>query len=347
MDAKKCMIVDLEPRGGRQKFITEAVASISVTRNGMWAVRFLSGSRVFNYSSSRLLYLVNPEEIDLNDKGVYIMNKHITDANHLLRFTDGTHTFYHLTHATGFHEDIEGNKVYVTRTPINKTNGSLWSYLCQMAAETGLVGDNDENLLSKQYELVDLNRDDVPLAQYLGDKSPLKTRHMPRQVYYPFGCNSSQKSAVEAALTHQLSIIQGPPGTGKTQTILNIVANVLMAGKTVLVVSNNNSAIDNIVEKLSSEGLDFIAAKLGSAENKKAFIDNQVAYPDMDGWTIDEEPARAKTKKALDMMSRGFDAQTRQAQLNTERDALLKEAKYEKMLQAKHDDKVVRLSACK
>lgn len=189
MDAKKCMIVDLEPRGGRQKFITEAVASISVTRNGMWAVRFLSGSRVFNYSRSRLLYLVNPEEIDLNDKGVYIMNKHITDANHLLRFTDGTHTFYHLTHATGFHEDIEGNKVYVTRTPINKTNGSLWSYLCQMAAETGLVGDNDENLLSKQYELVDLNRDDVPLAQYLGDKSPLKTRHMPRQVYYPFGCN--------------------------------------------------------------------------------------------------------------------------------------------------------------
>ena len=101
MDAKKCMIVDLEPRGGRQKFITEAVASISVTRNGMWAVRFLSGSRVFNYSRSRLLYLVNPEEIDLNDKGVYIMNKHITDANHLLRFTDGTHTFYHLTHATG------------------------------------------------------------------------------------------------------------------------------------------------------------------------------------------------------------------------------------------------------
>lgn len=347
MDAKKCMIVDLEPRGGRQKFITEAVASISVTRNGMWAVRFLSGSRVFNYSRSRLLYLVNPEEIDLNDKGVYIMNKHITDAKHLLRFTDGTHTFYHLTHATGYHEDIEGNKVYVTRTPINKTNGSLWSYLCQLAAETGLVGDNDENLLSKQYELVDLNRDDVPLAQYLGDNSPLKTRHMPRQVYYPFGCNSSQKSAVEAALTHQLSIIQGPPGTGKTQTILNIVANVLMAGKTVLVVSNNNSAIDNIVEKLSSEGLDFIAAKLGSAENKKAFIDNQVAYPDMDGWTIDEEPARAKTKKALDMMSRGFDAQTRQAQLNTERDALLKEAKYEKMLQAKHDDKVVRLSACK
>ena len=121
MDAKKCMIVDLEPRGGRQKFITEAVASISVTRNGMWAVRFLSGSRVFNYSRSRLLYLVNPEEIDLNDKGVYIMNKHITDANHLLRFTDGTHTFYHLTHATGYHEDIEGNKVYVTRTPIDKT----------------------------------------------------------------------------------------------------------------------------------------------------------------------------------------------------------------------------------
>lgn len=86
------MIVDLEPRGGRKKFITEAVASISETRNGMWAVRFLSGPRVFNYNRSRLLYLTHPKEIDLGEKGVYIKNKHITDASELLRFTDGSHS---------------------------------------------------------------------------------------------------------------------------------------------------------------------------------------------------------------------------------------------------------------
>ncbi len=88
-----------------------------------------------------------------------------------------------------------------------------------------------------------MKRDNVPLAQYLGDKTKLATYSMPKQVYYSFGCNASQKAAVEAALTHQVSIIQGPPGTGKTQTILNIIANLLMKGKTVLVVSNNNSEI--------------------------------------------------------------------------------------------------------
>ena len=92
------------------------------------------------------------------------------------------------------------------------------------------------------------------------------------QIYYPFGCNASQKTAVETALTHQVSIIQGPPGTGKTQTILNIIANLIMAGKTVLVVSNNNSAIENVAEKLDEVKLGFIVAKLGSMQNKKDFI---------------------------------------------------------------------------
>ena len=44
-------------------------------------------------------------------------------------------------------------------------------------------------------------------------------------------------------MENQISVIQGPPGTGKTQTILNIIANILMQGKTVQIVSNNNSAI--------------------------------------------------------------------------------------------------------
>lgn len=95
----------------------------------------------------------------------------------------------------------------------------------------------------------------MPLAQYLGDKTKLATYRMPRRVYYPFGCNASQQQAVEAALTHQVSIIQGPPGTGKTQTILNIIANLLLKDKSVLVVSNNNSAVENVAEKLESEGL--------------------------------------------------------------------------------------------
>jgi len=54
---------------------------------------------------------------------------------------------------------------------------------------------------------------------------------MPKAVIYPFGLNQSQKLAVERALSSKISIIQGPPGTGKTQTILNIIANVVRSGK--------------------------------------------------------------------------------------------------------------------
>ena len=335
MDAKQCMIVDLEQRGDKRMFITEQVASISENKNGLWTVRFSSSPRVFNYNHSRLLYMTNPEKIDIGEKGLYIQNKHITNMSELLRFTDGRHTFYRVTYTNGYYENLEGSEVYVTRTPIDKNGGSTWDYLRKLAAETGLMVEDDENILMKQYDLVDLKRDNVPLAQYLGDRAKLATYRDPKQIYYPFGCNASQKAAVEAALTHQVSIIQGPPGTGKTQTILNIIANLLLADKTVLVVSNNNSAVENVAEKLAGENLDFIVAKLGSVQNKEAFIANQPDYPDMSDWAIEEEPVKKQAQDLLHAVIQGFDSQTRQAQLKAEYDALLKETKYNDMLQQK------------
>lgn len=334
MDARQCMIVDLERRGDKRMFVTEQVTSISESKNGLWAVRFSSSPRVFNYNQARLLYLTHPESIDFGEKGLYIKNKHINNVAELLRFTNGRYAFYRVTYANGYYENLDGNEVYITRTPIDKNGGSTWDYLRKLATETGLVAEDDKSILSKQYELVDVKRDNVPLAQYLGDKTKLATFRLPKQVYYPFGCNASQKSAVEAALTHQVSIIQGPPGTGKTQTILNIMANLLVIGKTVLVVSNNNSAVENVAEKLEGESLGFIVAKLGSVKNKEAFIANQSSYPDMSSWAIAESATiNQLAKDSLEKVSQGFDGQLRQAQLKVEYDALLKETKYNEMLE--------------
>ena len=335
MDAKQCMIVDLERCGDKRMFITEQVASICENKNGLWTVRFMSSLRVFNYNHSRLLYLTHPEVIDIGKKGLYVSNRHITNVSELLRFSDGQHTFYRVIYTNGYCENLDGNEVYVTRTPINKNGGSTWDYLRKLAAETGLTTEDEENILSRQYDLVDLKRDNVPLAQYLGDKTKLAVYREPKQIFYPFGCNASQKAAVEGALTHQVSIIQGPPGTGKTQTILNIIANLLLSDKTVLVVSNNNSAVENVAEKLAGENLGFIVAKLGSVLNKEVFIANQPDYPDMSGWAIEEEPVRQQAQNSLNAVAQGFDAQTRQAQLKAEYDALLKETKYNDMLQQK------------
>ena len=333
MDSQQDMVIDLERLGSKRMFITEEISYIKRNDQGLWTVRFKSSPRVFNYNKGRLLYLSKPERIDIVDKGLYIQDKHITNVAELLRFTDGHHTFYRVTYTNGSVENLGGREVYVTRTPIDKIGSSLWDYLRKLADETGLMADDKTNLLSKQYELVDVKRDNVPLAQFLGDKTKLRTYRLPKQVYYAFGCNISQKKAVEAALTHQVSVIQGPPGTGKTQTILNIIANLLIAGKTVLVVSNNNSAVNNVAEKLEHEGLGFIVAKLGSVEKKEEFVAGQQPLPDMSSWHIDASSSvKQWVKDALNNVSQGFSAQLRQAELRAEYDALLKEATYNEKL---------------
>ena len=92
--------------------------------------------------------------------------------------------------------------------------------------------------------------------------------------FFPFGCNESQMKAVKTAMESKISVIQGPPGTGKTQTILNIIANLVCAGRTVAVVSNNNEATRNVCEKLGKSEWDlrWIVAELGKEENRERFF---------------------------------------------------------------------------
>lgn len=332
MNPRKYMIIDLEKKGDKRMFVTEQVVHISENNNGLWAVKFSTSQRIFNYNKSRLLYFTNPIGVNLIEKGLYIKNKHINNVSELLRFDDGRHIFYHVVYNNGFTENLDGDEVYVTRTPIDKNGGTTWEYLKKLATETGLMTEEGDNILSLQYGIIDVKRDNVPLAQYLGDKTKLATYRIPKTIYYPFGCNASQKKAVENALTNQVSVIQGPPGTGKTQTILNIIANLLLAKKSVLVVSNNNSAVDNVAEKLEKEGLGFLVAKLGSVENKEFFIANQQNYPLMDNWKFEEvNSIKQQVTQALKDVSLCFDGQSKYALLKSELDALLKETKYDIM----------------
>ena len=79
-------------------------------------------------------------------------------------------------------------------------------------------------------------------------------------------------------MNNRVSIIQGPPGTGKTQSILNIIANLIVQNKTVAIVSGNNEAIKNVLEKMQKKNYDFLLSLLGKKENKEIFYD-QKDYP--------------------------------------------------------------------
>ena len=85
----------------------------------------------------------------------------------------------------------------------------------------------------------------------------------------------SQTEAIEAALEGKSFVLQGPPGTGKSQTITNIIAELMYAGKKVLFVSEKMAALEIVYNNLKKVGLEEFALELHSYKaNKKEFVDD-------------------------------------------------------------------------
>ena len=165
----------------------------------------------------------------------------------------------------------------------------LFNYLRDQAWLSVMTSEDCEDALSlgQRYDSQDTVYKDSALWKYL---NPDEKRSMPKTnevLIFPFGCNEGQYDAVDKALREQLSVIQGPPGTGKTQTILNIVANLVIRGKSVEVVSNNNAAVENVFDKLRGKELDFFVAPLGRKINKERFFQSQSGIlPDLSAWRL-------------------------------------------------------------
>lgn len=150
---------------------------------------------------------------------------------------------------------------------------------------------------------------------------------------YPFGINASQLSAVERAFSSQVSVVEGPPGTGKTQTILNIIANILLRGKTVAILSNNNAAVQNVYEKLEKSGLAHLVAKLGSQENRESFF---LAPPPVPSQAAGVAPEAPQIQAVLGQLKQLLAAQNAAAQLQAEIAELAIERQY--LLQWRQDN---------
>lgn len=151
---------------------------------------------------------------------------------------------------------------------------------------------------------------------------------------FPFGINESQLHAVERAFTSQISLIEGPPGTGKTQTILNIIANILLRGKNVAVVSNNNAAVANVCEKLGKSGLDYLVAELGSKENREAFFASPRSRPLA---ALEPVPPMERIQIVLQQLKGYLSARNAVAQLQIEIDELEVERRYLRQWQQDND----------
>jgi len=222
-------------------------------------------------------------------------------------------------------------------TLIPQTNikqGTIFNYFVSVAQARieHTSGDNQaiaENVL-RQLEKVVAHPDTALHAYCTGRNQP---REQIKHFVYPFGVNASQLKAVEQAFSSQVSLIEGPPGTGKTQTILNIIANILLQKKTVAILSNNNAAVSNVYEKLQKSGLDYLVAKLGSTDNRQAFFNNLPELPPEVPLSV---PDIQDIDTTLQTLKQYLQARNQVAQLQAEMDELRIEQQYLQRWQDEH-----------
>jgi len=75
----------------------------------------------------------------------------------------------------------------------------------------------------------------------------------PAELYFPLPYNDEQITIVQRLEQAPGVCVQGPPGTGKTHTIANIICHYLATGRSVLVTSRGEPALEVLQEKIPEE----------------------------------------------------------------------------------------------
>lgn len=238
--------------------------------------------KLYQYSEGNVVVLKKPKILNPAEYNVYHLGVRQENVYIICHFNDPVHNYWTVAFQDSRPDIVckdDEIRVVNSASPAIKSKDVL-KYLTQMAYLHHYdirFGKEKKALLGEQYE--HLRRGDMaPLLEaFLVPNGFKNTKDRVCAIpIYPFCSNSSQMDAVNQALSNRVSVIQGPPGTGKTETILNILMNLVVNGKTAMVVAGSNSATDNILDKLKEEGLDFLVARLGRKSNKESFVKKQL-----------------------------------------------------------------------
>lgn len=99
----------------------------------------------------------------------------------------------------------------------------------------------------------------------------------PGDVHFVKDADSSQTQAILEARAGANLVIQGPPGTGKSQTITNLIADLVGQGKTVLFVSEKMAALEVVKRRLDECHLGDAVLELHSQRATKASVLKELA----------------------------------------------------------------------
>lgn len=284
MDIEKYLIL-LRDKEGKFKDRSKDIENYTNYGN-IIKVKFFNNVNLYPYTKDNFKILKNPTNID---NQVEFSGGNLLNINKILKFD----SYYKIFFNDGSTKIATSNSL---KSSGSKINNNAFDYFKDISNIVSIKTDEGESLLNKAYQKISFVEKDTALYLYLNPNiKPEKRKEYDSVLLFPFGINQSQYQAVKNAMNNQISVIEGPPGTGKTQTILNIIANLIYNDKSVAVVSNNNSATANVFEKLKQYGFDYICATLGRIENKENFIQNQNGlYPDLEHNEIKLEPNKNK-----------------------------------------------------
>lgn len=252
----------------------------------IYVINFKGNPKPYSYKKLRIKFFTTPIILDSNKliiKAKYGRLKRwnlAVDFGPYVKFFSDKNEFFKEKEALEIKPDIsceENTKQLLTyyRNIVN--------ILSQNSAHLKIYYENKLNKI----------RSDSVLANFITGTAP-NPNESTADLIFPFGTNPSQRIAIQNALYSQISIIQGPPGTGKTQTILNIISNLIVQNKTVAIVAGNNSATGNVYEKLEKEGFEFLAARLGNNDLQEKFFNSSHQLPDIGQWHLSTEEAISK-----------------------------------------------------
>ena len=296
--------------------------------NGKFRVRF-NNSKVYTYSSANVVWKQSPTSIDPEQYIIYEDEVPLNGLSEILDFGSHVKVIYNGGYEKCFERAAVRLEESITTEPDAHTT---FEYLKDLSQYINDSEDGQEGFLTKQFSRLSRVSPRSVLAKYLNG-SPLDESEPSTPVFFPFGFNQTQKEATEKAMMNQISAIEGPPGTGKTQTILNIIANAVMKNETVAIVSNNNSATANVLEKLEKYGLDFIAAFLGNSDNREVFFKEQAnTYPtEMQAWRLGKEESDKLEQRLMEdqkRLNKMLQVKNEQALLKQKLSAVQLEYKY-------------------
>lgn len=129
----------------------------------------------------------------------------------------------------------------------------------------------ENNSVVQRLSGIDLSEDRLKSSEgYSLEEYENKSKSV--ESYQVLDSDSSQLESILAAKNGSSFIMHGPPGTGKSQTIANIIAEILAQGKKVLFVSEKMAALEVVKKRLEKESLGDFCLELHSANTNKKVI---------------------------------------------------------------------------